>query len=86
SRTEKDLLTSWAEGGQVNPVTGEKAPPRGRGKFLFKVGKKAGVPFKLDLLDVETGVHDTNRAWADQIEAMQRAGDDVDDDLDSAAY
>lgn len=83
SAREKDMLTGWAQGGEPNPVTGAVGAPRGRGKFLFKVGKKAGIPFMVDLLPVEHGVHDTNKAWADSIAAM-RAGRGVPDSLEGA--
>lgn len=73
SNREKDMLTNWAQAGEVNPVTGAVGIPRGRGRFLFKVGKKPGIPFMVDLLPVEAGVHDTSKAWEDQIAAMRAA-------------
>lgn len=75
SRREVDLLTDWAQAGEPNPDTHEVDVPRGRGKFLLKVGKKPGIPFRVDLMPVEreTAVHDTNTAWADTAAAMRRS-------------
>ena len=73
TRSEQDMLTDWAQAGEVNPDTGTVGVPRGRGKFLLKVGKKPGVPFSVELTPIErqTAIHDTNQAWADQRAAMQ---------------
>lgn len=69
---EREMLTSWADAGEPNPVTGEVVPV-GRGKFLMKVGKKVGTPFVVELTDIEraSGVHDGNKAWADTAAAMR---------------
>jgi hypothetical protein len=73
TRSEQDMLTDWAQAGEVNPDTGAVGVPRGRGKFLLKVGKKPGVPFSVELTPIErqTAIHDTNQAWADQRAMMQ---------------
>lgn len=76
SGKEIEMLTGWAQAGEVNPSTGAASIPRGRGKFLMKVGKKAGVPFMVDLQPVEASIHDTNQAWADTVAAMRRPGHD----------
>lgn len=74
SGKEIETLTDWAQGGEVNPMTNAVGTPRGRGKFMIKVGKSAGLPFKLELMPVElqTGIHDTNTAWADTAASMRR--------------
>lgn len=74
SGKEIEMLTGWAQAGEVNPSTGAASIPRGRGKFLMKVGKKAGVPFMVDLQPVEASIHDTNKAWADTVAAFGRPG------------
>lgn len=78
SDREIETLTDWAEAGEVNPVTNAVGIPRGRGKFLLKVGKKAGIPFKVDLMpvEIEEGVHDTNTAWADTTASMNRGSEE----------
>lgn len=87
SQKEKDMLTSWADSGEVNPMTGQAGIPRGRGKFLMKVGKKSGIPFMVDLTPVETesGVHDTSKAWADTAAAMHRSNSST-SSYDDVAY
>ncbi|WP_340289759.1 hypothetical protein, partial [Aquipuribacter hungaricus] len=69
SGREKALIDDWSVDAGVNPETSQAAAPAGRGKFLLKVGKKAGVPFKLTLVASELAVNDTNRAWS---QARQR--------------
>jgi len=73
SDREKDMLTDWAQAGEINPDSGSVGVPRGRGMFLFKIGKKAGVPFSLELTPIETEskIHDTNAAWDDSRAAMR---------------
>ncbi|WP_460797467.1 ATP/GTP-binding protein [Nocardioides pacificus] len=79
SGKDKDMLTSWAAAGEPNPVTGEVGAPVGRGKFILKVGKKAGIPFTLDLtpVEIEKDVHNTDRAWSDTAAAMRGTGEDA---------
>lgn len=59
------LITDWASESEVDPDTGKTAAPPGLGKFLLKIGKRPGTPFRVDLTQVEGDVNDTNRAWAD---------------------
>lgn len=75
SGKEKDLLTMWAQSGEPDPETGEGGIPLGRSKFLLKLGKRAGIPFSCELMPVELegGIHDTNKAWADTIASMRRS-------------
>ncbi|OYO21478.1 hypothetical protein CGZ93_10390 [Enemella dayhoffiae] len=63
SRQEKANLTDWAGDGGVDPATGKGTGPRGRGKFLMKLGKEPGTPFEVILTNAERAVHDTNRRW-----------------------
>jgi hypothetical protein len=63
SRAERDMITDWSSEGSVNPETSKAAVPPGRGKFILKIGKKPGVPFKVQLTDAELLVNDTNKAW-----------------------
>jgi hypothetical protein len=65
SGKERAWITDWADEGGYDPETGQKADPPGRGKFVLKLGKKPGTPFRLDLTPVEKDVNNTNRAWAD---------------------
>lgn len=63
---EMSMITDWADETEVDPDTGKAAARPGQGKFLLKVGKKPGTPFRVDLTDIESepgGVNDTNRAW-----------------------
>lgn len=60
---EKSMITDWSAEAMINPDTGTAAEPPGRGKFLLKIGKKPGVPFKTVLTSVEMSVNDTNKAW-----------------------
>jgi hypothetical protein len=63
SRAERDMITDWSSEGSVNPETSKAAAPPGRGKFILKIGKKPGVPFKVQLTNTELLVNDTNKAW-----------------------
>lgn len=75
SQKEQGLLVSWSAEGSSNPVTGKPTPPVGRGKFLMKTGREAGVPFSTgrQLTSREKRIHDTNAAWRVAIGAQ---GDD----------
>lgn len=68
SASEKADITDWSSEGGVNPETNRAAAPPGLGKFLLKIGKKPGVPFRTMMTDVERHVNDTNTAWAVQNE------------------
>ena len=63
STREKDMITDWSAEGGVNPETSQAASPPGLGKFLLKVGKKPGIPFRVQLTTAELLVNDTNKAW-----------------------
>lgn len=81
SRTEKERLTQWAQIGEPDPETGEGGEPLGKGKFMIKAGKRAGIPFRVALTQVEIdgGVHDTNKTWNDQIAAARSGAHIVDE-------
>ena len=70
SNREETMLTDWSVKGEVNPETGQHDPPPGRGKFLLKVGKAIGTPFRVNLTALEASVHDTNEAWEDTRSSM----------------
>jgi len=61
SRAEQDLLTSWQDPGTWD--TGPGSEPPGRGKFLIKVGGHPGIPIKVELVEAEQAINDTNKLW-----------------------
>ncbi len=63
SRAEQDLLTSWQDPGAWDAGAGREAEPPGRGKFLIKVGGHPGIPVKVELIESERAINDTNKLW-----------------------
>ena len=63
SRAEQELLTSWQDPGAWNTGLNRDAEPPGRGKFLIKVGGHPGIPVKVELIEAERTINDTNRLW-----------------------
>lgn len=63
SQKEQDRLASWTDPAPYDLKTGKRGTPPGRGKFMIKVGGSPGLPFQMELTDVEAGVHDTNKRW-----------------------
>ncbi|TDW26985.1 ATP/GTP-binding protein [Cryobacterium psychrophilum] len=63
SRAEQDLLTSWQDPGAWDTGAGHEAEPPGRGKFLIKVGGHPGIPVKVELIESERPINDTNKLW-----------------------
>ncbi|WP_233255592.1 type IV secretory system conjugative DNA transfer family protein [Naasia lichenicola] len=63
SRAEQELLASWQDPPAWDPVAGRETEPPGRGKFLIKVGGHPGIPVKVELVQRELAVNDTNKAW-----------------------
>jgi hypothetical protein len=61
SRAEQDLLTSWQDPGTWDSGPGSEPP--GRGKFLIKVGGHPGIPIKVELVEAERAINDTNKLW-----------------------
>ena len=53
-----------------------RTPPPGQGKFLIKVGSRAGIPVSVDLTPTErsSGVHDTERKWHTTKKRMVKKG------------
>lgn len=70
SDQEESLITSWSVPGRVNPETQETDPPPGRGKFMLKVGKSVGTPFRVTLTGPELAAHDTNANWRDTFASL----------------
>jgi hypothetical protein len=62
SDRERELLTSW-----VSPpswdTTDRSTEPPGRGRFLAKVGGRAGLPFRLVMTEAERALADSNERW-----------------------
>jgi len=63
SRSEQELLTSWQDPGAWDTGTGRETEPPGRGKFLIKVGGHPGIPVKVELIESERAINDTNKLW-----------------------
>lgn len=61
SRAEQELLTSWQDPGTWDSGPGSEPP--GRGKFLIKVGGHPGIPIKVELVEAERAINDTNKLW-----------------------
>jgi len=74
TEAEEHTLTSWSVSGTVNPETGNADPPPGRGKFMLKVGKEIGTPFRVNLTSAELAIHNTNVNWADTIASLSKSG------------
>lgn len=65
SQREQDMITDWSgEGSSIISASGGGIPP-GRGKFLLKLGKRPGIPFRVALTPSELAVNDTNRRWVE---------------------
>ena len=63
SRAEQELLTSWQDPGAWDAGSGTGVEPPGRGKFLIKVGGHPGIPVKVELIESERAINDTNKLW-----------------------
>ncbi|WP_233198132.1 ATP/GTP-binding protein [Cryobacterium sp. Y50] len=63
SRAEQELLTSWQDPGTWDTGLGRESDPPGRGKFLIKVGGHPGIPVKVELIESERAINDTNKLW-----------------------
>lgn len=59
SDEERNLITSWS----TPPGWAAADEPPGRGCAVIKVGERPGIPVHVDLVDAETGLHDTSRRW-----------------------
>ncbi len=58
---EKALVASWSAPG-VTGVDGTTQKHPGRGKYLIKIGTRAGSPARLDLTEAEATMYDTDAA------------------------
>src|SRR5690606_761849 len=63
SRAEQDLLIGWQDPPAWDPAAGQEAEPPGRGRLLVTGGGRPGIPIDVQLTEVETGIHDTNKLW-----------------------
>lgn len=64
SSAEQNLITGWSAPESWNSNDRDvDAPPPGQGKFLIKVGKRAGIPISLELTEQELQINDTNQRW-----------------------
>ena len=61
SHAEQELLMSWQDPGTWDSGPGSEPP--GRGKFLIKVGGHPGIPIKVELVEAERAINDTNKLW-----------------------
>jgi len=78
SRKEQKMISAWSAKGKKSP-DGKDQPPPGRGKFLLKTGQDTGIPFRVQLVEAERALNDTNRTWRDTADSMHRASSDLDD-------
>ena len=63
---ERARIIEWGTPSAWSADNGSHAlrtPPPGQGKFMYKVGERPGIPFHLQLVDGELGLHDTNYRW-----------------------
>jgi hypothetical protein len=74
SRQEIALVSSWSSPPGWG-VHGDRDDPPGRGRFLIKVGGRPGIPIRVAITDTERLLHDTNKRWAANQEAVERMGD-----------
>lgn len=70
SETEMRTVSSWSTpaGWQQRQIRDEQgfwrpAPPPGAGKFLIKLGERAGIQTQVVLTKAELALHDTNSRW-----------------------
>jgi len=79
SESEKDMLTGWAQIGEVDPETGQGGEPLGKGRFMIKSGKRPGIPFRVKLtqIEIESGIHNTSKTFDDAIASANRPGVDL---------
>lgn len=58
---EQGLVASWSAP-SITGVDGTNQKHPGRGKYLIKIGTRAGAPARLDLTEAETKLYDTDKA------------------------
>jgi hypothetical protein len=64
STAEQRMIVDWSTPPSWDPAANRDGDPPGRGKFLVKVGGRPGIPFHVELTDVERDVNDTTKRWA----------------------
>jgi hypothetical protein len=64
SQAEQQMVVDWSTPPSWDPDLNRDGEPPGRGKFLVKVGGRPGLPFRVELTDIEMAVNDTNKRWA----------------------
>jgi len=63
SRAEEDMLVSWSAPPSWDAYNRSEGLSPGRGKFMVKVGGKAGILVHVGLPSVEREISDTNKRW-----------------------
>lgn len=66
SHRERTMVTEWSSPPSLDPDTAQDSAPAGRGKFLIKVGGRAGIPIRVSLTESELALNDTNARWAER--------------------
>lgn len=61
---ERARLTSWKAEATVDPETGRAQRPPGMGHYLLKTSARAGIPVRIDLMDEELALYNTNERWS----------------------
>lgn len=71
TQVEQDTLTSWTTPPTLNPESTVDQPWPGRGKFLVKVGARAGIPVEMEFSPTEAALklHDTAQKWTETVAA-----------------
>jgi hypothetical protein len=64
SQAEQQMVVDWSTPPSWDPDLNRDGEPPGRGRFLVKVGGRPGLPFRVELTDIEMAVNDTNKRWA----------------------
>lgn len=61
TKAEIDRIVSWNSPAPVSK-DGKRQPMPGRGKFVAKVGEEVGIPFRVEIPEIEEryAIHDTN--------------------------
>lgn len=63
SNREQQRLSGWTDPPSFSVEEGEDQVPPGRGKFLVKVGGRAGIPVDLTLTSAEISLHMSASRW-----------------------
>lgn len=63
SSREQQIITGWSAPPSWDPTLNHEGHPPGLGHFLVKVGGRPGIPFRVELTDIERALGDTNKRW-----------------------